>query len=229
MFKEFLNFKKQKVPHPKNFESLYSDLVTSEDLEKFHEWIPQSLQFMIDCLPYIRRLIENWSLEKTLKVLDVGAAHGAGSHLLATLYRSNLFGVRMEVDALENDNKYKQFAEKRFPEINFIVKDIFKMDSSENWNLIICSHTIEHLENPIPFMKKLCEFATDWVLFYAPFEETGIRPENHISTITMEMVNSLNPIFMDIFKSPGWDRPEGDRRCVLFVLKGRYNNSKNNL
>ena len=219
-------FKKQSIPNPQNFESAYSDALTLEDLQKFHEWIPQSLQFTIDILPYVRRLIKNWPITETLNVLDVGAAHAAGTHLLAVLFRSNFFGIKMKVDALEIDDKYKEFSEQRFPEVNYIVKDIFEMDSTNKWDLIICSHTIEHLKDPILFMKKLCELSTGWVLLYAPFNETGIRPENHISTITMEMVDSLNPIFSEIFVSPAWDRPEGDRQCILFVLKGSNNSNK---
>jgi hypothetical protein len=225
LFKKWSLFRKQ-VPYPNNFESAYSDVLTPKDLEKFNEWIPQSLQFTIDILPYVRRLIKNWSNDKILNVLDVGAGHASGTHLLSVLFRSNFFGVKMKVDALEIVDTYKKFSEQCYPEINYIVKDIFDMKSTNKWNLIICSHTIEHLEDPIPFIKKLCDLSTDWVLLYAPFNETGVRPENHISTITQEMVDLLNPVFSEIFVSPGWDRREGDRQCILFVLKGRNNSTK---
>lgn len=81
---------------------------------------PQSMQFMIDCLPTIRKLISRLPRENILKVLDVGTATGAGSHLLVTISKGIMFGPAMKVDALDHkNNKYEPYPALRFPDINY--------------------------------------------------------------------------------------------------------------
>ena len=97
--------------------------------------------------------------------------------------------------------------------------DIFELDKNEVWDLVICSHTIEHMSDPFPFIAQLQRLARHWVLIYCPFNESPLT-SNHKISITKDIVDSLHPSVVEILDSPGWQNLTRDRKCVLFVLQG---------
>jgi len=224
---KLLNFKRR-------CKDLESKLITDKKAEKllknapefitvhdvFAHGIPQSLQFMIDILPTVRELIQNWNKSKILRVLDVGANTGAGTNLLSALHRGYFFGVKMEVEALDINNNFEQFANEYFPNINYIVGDIFKIPQNRTWDMIISSHVIEHFEDPFSFIHKIQNHARKWALFYTPFEEEQLH-RAHKFRYTKKIINSLQPQITKILKSPAWFGPTGKEKCILFVLNGK--------
>jgi glycosyltransferase involved in cell wall biosynthesis/SAM-dependent methyltransferase len=185
--------------------------------------IPQSIQFMIELLPTIRTLLKGWPTWKTLSVLDVGAASGAGSNLLATMYREHFFDVKMKVDALDIEPKFKTYADSRFPNIRYMIGDIYKLDNTNVWDLIVCSHTLEHIPDYRRFLTELQRRARYWVLVYVPYEEKSLIAI-HQNSFTEKTVRSLDPIILQVLESPAWKAPVEKkgavRKCILFVMKG---------
>jgi glycosyltransferase involved in cell wall biosynthesis/SAM-dependent methyltransferase len=185
--------------------------------------IPQSIQFMIDLIPTIRTLLKGWPTWKTLSVLDVGAASGAASNLLATMYREHFFDVKMKVDALDIEPKFKAYADSHFPNIRYLIGDIYKFDNSNVWDLIICSHTLEHIPDYRRFLTELQRRARYWVLVYVPYEEKSLIPIHH-NSFTEKTVKSLQPMMLQVLESPAWKAPvekkDEVRKCILFVMKG---------
>ncbi len=184
--------------------------------------IPQSLQFMIDCLPAIRSLLSDATLPEPVTVLDAGTRSGAGANLLASLHRVRMLGPPLRVDALDIMPEFKTYADAVYPDLHeFVVGDIFQIDRRRAWDLVICSHTIEHLAEPRAFILELQRRAKKWLLLYAPFEEMKPDGVEHLVRITRDFVQSLDPIRFDVFTSPGWQKPgEPDSKVVLFVLPG---------
>jgi glycosyltransferase involved in cell wall biosynthesis/ubiquinone/menaquinone biosynthesis C-methylase UbiE len=185
--------------------------------------IPQSIQFMIDLIPTIRTLLKDWPKWKSLSVLDVGAASGAGSNLLATMFREHFFDVKMKVDALDIEPKFKSYADSHFPNIRYLVGDISKLEDTSVWDLIICSHTLEHIRNYRGFLSELQRRAKHWVLVYVPYEERKLIPVHH-NSFSRGTVRSFKPLMIRVLESPGWKAPvekkEEVRKCILFVMKG---------
>ena len=156
----------------------------------------QSIQFMIECLPAIRKLIKDWSAKKILKVVDVGTATGAGANLLATLYKGKFFGIQMKVDALETkNNRFEPYLKLHFPDINYIVSNLFELNKNLLWDLVICSHTVEHMIDPFPFIEELQRRSKHWVLIYCPFNEQPLI-EGHEIVFTKDIIDSLQPCYV---------------------------------
>lgn len=196
----------------------------AHDFEWFEQCaIPQSIQFMIDCLPAIRDLISDPTVPQPITVLDAGTRSGAGANLLATLHRTQMLGPRLQVDALDISPDFKAYCEAVFTDVReYIVGDIFQIDQSRVWDLVFCSHTIEHIADPRPFIAELQRRARRWVLLYAPFDEKHPDGVEHVTRITRELIHSLEPERTEVFTSPGWKKPgEPDSRVVLFLLPGR--------
>ena len=185
--------------------------------------VPQSMQFMIDCLPTIRELIQGWPRDRVLEVLDVRTGSGAGANLLATLHRSVFFGVQMKVDAMDISSAYKAYADVHFPDITYAVGNLFDLHPDRTWDLIICSHVIEHLTDPAPLISEISQRARHWAVFCAPFEEKNLL-EGHSISITAKMIAGLRiqPLSMKVMTSPGWKHPVDEQsEVVVFVVGGR--------
>jgi SAM-dependent methyltransferase len=190
------------------------------------EWLEscaavQSMQFMIDCLPMIRKLIVGAARHETLSVLDVGTGTGAGANLLATLYQGIFLGPRMRVDAIEIAPHLKNYAELQFPLVNYLVGDVLSRAGSQRWDLVICSHTIEHVDRPESFVAFLAELAHRWVLLYAPWKERALIP-GHVNRIDRRFLRRVGSKLHTIIESPAWYRIDDERaRCVVFAVSGR--------
>ena len=190
------------------------------------EWLEscsavQSMQFMIDCLPMIRKLILGIPRHETLRVLDVGTGTGAGANLLATLYQGIFLGPRMKVDAIEIVPHLKNYADIKFPLVNYLVGDILSYKDLQRWDLVICSHTIEHVDRPESFVSFLAELAHRWALFYAPWKERALIP-GHVNRIDRRFLRRVGSKLHTIIESPAWYRTDDERaRCVVFAVAGR--------
>jgi SAM-dependent methyltransferase len=180
--------------------------------ERDLEWVEtcanvQSMQFMIDCLPMIRELIEGWPSDAPVRVLDVGTATGAGANLLATLYAGGILGRRMVVDAIDIAGGYlEQYVKAKFPLVNYMVGDVASLPVEEPWDLVICSHTIEHIEDYRGFVTTLQKIARRWVLFYAPWNERNLIPE-HVNRIDEPFLKRVGAVTWRIVDSPAWRPP----------------------
>lgn len=190
------------------------------------EWLEgcsavQSMQFMIDCLPMIRKLLAGQPRQEALSVLDVGTGTGAGANLLATLYQGQFLGPRLKVDAIELVPHLKGYANAKFPLVNYLVGDIRTYTGPQRWDLVVCSHTIEHVERAEEFTAFLAGLATRWVLLYAPWKEQALSP-GHINRIDRRFLERVGALAHEVFESPAWYRSDGERaRCVVFVVPGR--------
>lgn len=182
--------------------------------------VPQSTQFMIDCLPAIRKLTAGWPYNKVMEVIDVGTATGAGAALLARFYSAGFFGFPMQVEGIDMSPQNQVYARAVFPELHYEVGDFFDYRPGHQWDLVYCSHTIEHIWDPWPWIERVRLRARKWAMFYCPFEEKQLLPGHRLS-FTRPMIDALNPIHVEIIDSPAWRNPVDEiSRAVLFVLPG---------
>ncbi len=183
--------------------------------------IPQSTQFMIDCLPLIRRLLQQANPNESLEVLDVGTASAGGPGLLSSLHSGHFFGPKLQVDAMDVVRRYRGYAQIAFPNVNYLCADLFHYDPQRRWDLVLCSHTIEHILDPLPLIRECQRRARRWALFYAPFDEQTLIT-GHLRSISESFVQSLSPLHYEVLTSPGWQHPiDPVSRTVLFVLEGQ--------
>jgi 2-polyprenyl-3-methyl-5-hydroxy-6-metoxy-1,4-benzoquinol methylase len=181
----------------------------------------QSRQFLIDCLPAVRRLLVEWNEARAVEVLDVGTASGAGAALLADLHSGTFFGPAMRVQAIDLVRRYKAYAARAFPRVDYICGDLYQYSPSVNWDLVMCSHTIEHFLDPTELILHCQRRARRWALFYAPYNERNLI-SGHLRSIGPEYVNSFGPLWSVQMESPGWKHPvDAESKTILFVLEGR--------
>lgn len=179
----------------------------------------QSIGFMIEMLqmmaPWLDRLEAG-----PVRVLDVGARSAAGSALLASAFSSTFTRLHMMVDVIDLDPMWRDYAVARWPLLgNVITGDVFDLEP-QSYDLVVCSHTLEHIEDAAPFARQLQRIAKSYAFFYCPFNEAD-PIEGHF-TVSPDLIRSLEPAGMDVRKSWWW-RPGADHAmqdCVFFVLEG---------
>jgi SAM-dependent methyltransferase len=183
--------------------------------------IPQSVQFMIDCLPTLRRLLGRFGrYDVPIRVLDVGTGSGAGASLLATLYSGQILGYTLKVDALDRAPHVQRYARAKFPLINYMIGEAWDLRGDRPWEVVICSHLIEHMDDPIGFARHLQSLASQWVLIYAPYNETNPIP-GHKVILDDDLLAKMGAQDVEIIASPGWNPlVHKDPKCVLFTLPG---------
>jgi len=185
-----------------------------------NESIPQSIQFMIDILPAIRRLTRDWRWAQPMDVLDLGAGSAAGSNVLAMLYRGLFYRFPMRITALDIVDYWQRYAEAEFPLVEYAVGDIDGWQAERTWDLAICSHVVEHVPDPTRLVRKLQQRARHWVLVYAPYNERPLISE-HVNTIDDALIESWSPTRVQVMRSPAWFKDnDPEASCVLLELPG---------
>jgi hypothetical protein len=170
----------------------------------------------IDAIPIVQRLYYSNPSERTIRVLDVGAGTGGGSAMLQRIHaHSGPSHLKLDVTALElPDDRLTAFARYVHPNLKMIFADIFELN--DLYDMVFCSNTVEHIEQPVPFVRRMQELARDYVLCITPFAEIN-RIEGHVNTIDMAFISQFEPLEVFVHTNVGW-KTRG--QCVIFVLKG---------
>ena len=189
-----------------------------EDFER--KWVAQSIQFTIDCIPEIHRiLLQYYRRASELKLLDVGAGSGAGSNLIAALHSDRMIYSKIHVDAIDYIDKRLLWAKFQYPMINYQVKDLFDLPSN-NWDLVFCSHCLEHIEDPHRFCSKLIDVCTGFAFIYTPYNEIE-RIQDHLNTFTEEFYHRYNVNRISVFNSMAWHADKAEDKVMLVTIDCR--------
>jgi SAM-dependent methyltransferase len=163
----------------------------------------KSIQYMIDLLPHIQQVIGQHPLHTTFEILDVGPGSGHGTALLAQLYRRSPLGYTARVSALDINDLYARYIATIAPHVRFIRSDIF--DHDKTYDIVVSSHVIEHVPDPVGFCHRLQQMARLAVFVSAPYNEPaeGIT-KGHINIIDEATVAQLGADEVTIMKSVSW-------------------------
>lgn len=167
----------------------------------------QSKAFMMDLLPHIQAFLATEPRNSTLTVLDVGCAGGHGTNLLSSLYQSaHSLGYRLQVTGLDIVDDYQPHLRLFCPYITHRVADIYELDErKDTYDLVISSHTVEHVPEPLKFIRRMQTLARKRVFITAPFNEPEEgRTEGHINSFDDRFLASLEAVSLTKLHSPAW-------------------------
>lgn len=178
--------------------------------------MPQSELFMAELLPLIHRLFFSWPENAEITVLDVGPQTFSGTALLARLHHPLSFNqLKMRVSAVDIHDKFLGVKQLVAPDVEFILSDIF--DLKRSWDLVICSHVIEHVDSPLRFMRQLQKIARSHVVLAAPWNEKPLVTQGHLNTIDKQLVRKAGGKDLSVFTNFSWGK---SREVCVFSLDG---------
>jgi len=188
----------------------------------------QSVGFTSDLIPIFQGIIRQ--IQSRLKpefgirysLLDVGTRTGTGANLIAQLFYGYM-SIRLDVDVCDLDPTYKEYSDAFNAHIrDYFVEDAFKL--SRQYDFVLASHTIEHVDNPAEFVRRLSGISRYGAIFYCPVNE--VDPIVGHRTITTDDVRQFGAKKIWIVDSWWWrhvhaERGNGPSKCVAFLVPGR--------
>lgn len=185
---------------------------------------PQALCFLMDAYPTLQRLLATYPRMGTIRLLDIGPAFGAASGLVSQMHRSHFLGPRVEVDALDIVDSRRAFIELSYPQVRFLHGDIAALPADQVWDVVFCSNTIEHLDDPRDFIRTVMRHTRGYAVFLAPYREAEPLSLDHRLQITEQTFAGLAGCELEswrVFTSAAWPTTaEGvERQQILAVLK----------
>jgi len=179
--------------------------------------IPQSLLFMVEIIPVIHRLYEHIPERVYKSVLEVGPENFAGTELLAHTHAPHSYNrLKLNVSALDITDHFDYLRQLIAPQVEFLITDVFEI-KDRVWDFSIASHVIEHVPDPVAFVRQLQSLSRDFVIIAAPWMEDPIITKSHCNTITKELVREMGARDLNIFTNYSWGK---DREVCIFWLPG---------
>lgn len=161
----------------------------------------QSITFTCEILPTIWDLYADFSGKLTL--LDVGTRTGAGTAIIGYLHQLySLNRIKIETTAVDIDATYVEYARKHYPFANFKKGDIFKIDS-DSYDVVLCSHTIEHVDDPVGFLAQLKRIARQYVILACPFGEKELI-SGHRNRFDQSFFSETGAQALRVYRSVTW-------------------------
>lgn len=183
-------------------------------------WGGQSAQFIIDLVPRIQSVLrQHYKRKDVLKLIDVGAGSCVGTNVLAMLHSSHYVYSRLEIDAIDYIDLRERWARSQYPLINYMVGDVHELPD-RSWDIVVCSHVIEHMEDPRAFIDCLRRICRGFAFVYSPYREID-RIEHHLATIDESTYAGIPNCKFEVVASMGWhpDRPED--KCLIATIDCR--------
>jgi len=161
----------------------------------------QSMNYYSDISSFISRRIKGFH---TYSLLDVGPRTGAGLALLRLIHHPAAF-TRLKFDPVEGidlDPGFEATVAIDFPDVRGMTGDIANLPE-KSWDIVTCSHTIEHIENAEEFVKLLERLARKYVVLACPFEERD-RVPGHVRSIGPKFFQDLGYLDVEVYESHHW-------------------------
>ncbi|WP_270935806.1 class I SAM-dependent methyltransferase [Falsiroseomonas oryzae] len=190
----------------------------SEVGEALYAQLGQEEAMMVDLLPIIQALYVGRPREPAVRVLDVGPRYCAGSDLLArVLHPWSYASFTVSVEAVDLDSWYAGPLSAIAPNVSHRVADIREIPGEGGWDLVIASHVIEHVPDPISFATELRRLAGDYVLVACPWKEKDLI-EGHFNRMDEALLERLAPSHVRIYEAANWKPGES---CVIMLFPRR--------
>lgn len=167
----------------------------------------QSIGFAVDLCRVLQEELASTE-HQTLTLLDVGARTGAGSDLIARVFHPQSWSrLRLSVTAIDNVDAWYPRAALAHPSIEYRVCDAF--DLHEQFDVVVCSHTLEHTDDPGRLLEKLLRLSRRLVVIAAPWKEpVETRLPYHLYTFDEQFFERYPPARLETYLSPHWSGGE---------------------
>jgi hypothetical protein len=167
-------------------------------------------------LPAMRQLCLACQVKK-VSVLDVGPATCTGTALMHNAL-NHLLGVHVSFTGIDIVPDHQDFVVRHFPELRYIVGNIFKEVHVGEYDIVLCSHSLEHVENPLHFIARCNALARKFCLFYVPYAELNLI-EGHLTSIDDAFLARVPSLMWSLVtRSVGWQpASDPDPRVLMFA------------
>ena len=188
------------------------------NIDSFEKGWVQSRVFMMRIICYIHDLYACCPGRKSC--LDVGPHLMGGTSLLKELHSPRSFTrLKLDVSSIELDDRFLSQCRAIDPDAKYLIGNIY--DHTDSFDIIIASHVVEHVPNPIDFIRRLQQLSREWVIIACPWREVPLTTAGHINTIDKSFLTAVRAQNVQIYTDLSWGH---DKECVIFRIPGHAKN-----
>lgn len=175
---------------------------------------PQAVGFMIDLIAVLRATLLPKHNSEHFSVLDLGAKTAAGSEILGYLGQPGSFSkLKFTVTCGDIDSTFVNYSSVSNPHVEYLSADVF--DLERLWDIVICSHVVEHVPSPLDFVAKLRSIAKRYIILAFPYcESPSELIPGHINSLNHDFLRALNPLRYEIYDGLFWSQS----LCCIAVI-----------
>lgn len=176
---------------------------------------PQAVGFMIDLISVLRTTLLPKHNGEHFSVLDLGAKTAVGSELLGYLGQAGSFSkLKFTVTCGDIDPTFVNYSAVANPHVEYLSADVF--DLERQWDVVICSHVVEHVPSPLDFVAKLRGIARKYIILAFPYgEDPGELSVGHINSLDHKFLRTLSPSSYQIYEGLFWSQS----LCCIAVIE----------
>lgn len=184
---------------------------------------PQAWCFLMAAYPSLQKIFAQYPRMGVIRLLDIGPAFGAAGGLLSQMHRSEFLGPKVVVDALDIVDARQAFIEMTYPLVNFLHADLETLPAEAMWDVVYCSNTIEHLDDPCRFIRCIMQHTRGHAVFLAPYREADPLSPGHLSRISEDTFAPFQVEHLQVLETPAWPTTADgvERQQILVVLSAR--------
>jgi 2-polyprenyl-3-methyl-5-hydroxy-6-metoxy-1,4-benzoquinol methylase len=155
----------------------------------------------------------------TVELLDIGPAFGAAGGLLSQMHRSHFLGPKLVVSALDIVDLRRDFIELTYPQVSFLHARIENLPEDAMWDVVYCSNTIEHIDDPREFIRSVMRHTRGFAVFLAPYREALPLSLDHRLQIDEQSFEGFAVESMQVIRTAAWPATaEGVERAQILVV-----------
>jgi SAM-dependent methyltransferase len=185
---------------------------------------PQALRFLIDAYPTLEKLFATYPRMGTIELLDIGPAFGAAGGVLSQMHRSHFLGPKVSVHALDIVDSRRAFIEMTYPLVQFMHARLEELPDDAAWDVVYCSNTIEHIDDPRAFIRTVMQHTRGFAVFLAPYQEALPLSLDHRLQINEQTFEGFSIKSMEVIRTAAWPATADgvEREQILVVLEAAH-------
>lgn len=197
------------------------DFRNKSDVTRFeYGFGAQSAQFMIDILPFLHEvMVAHYERSDELSLIDIGSGSCIGTNLLTILHSDRVIYSKLNVSAIDHTDVRERWVRALYPKIDYRVADLYELPEKQ-WDFVVCSHVIEHVEEPREFIEALLRICKGFAFVYSPYEEFDRIP-HHLNTIDKATYAGIQGCRLEVLRSMGWRGDIPGNHCLLAIIDCR--------
>lgn len=208
----------------RSYREIFAECGGGDDFDfVFGPWANQNRLFAMDMFPLLKGELFAQPWGSQMRLLDVAPGGGAGTALLASLFRDAAFGYTIACEGLEPSAHWADLYPILHRNVTARNETLFDVPDG-SYDIVTASHMIQRLsrQEATAAIRKMARIARRFAIVVGPWKEAQPLCPGHDFSLDVDLIAEVKPDNVAIFRSLGWNNPFADAallQCVGMVFR----------